>query len=144
MTRRRGETSTLMISLKHWFRPGPTSRDGLTQGQREAIVDLLNYCTFVDHDISVSEELVIDNLESQLDWDPNQDFDYYVDKSIAFAREASEAKDEDFFLKQVRGRLETPKSRETAVALCEKLIKADGRATPNESAVLVAIRKALA
>jgi uncharacterized tellurite resistance protein B-like protein len=133
-----------MISLRKWFQPGPTSRDGLTQGQREAIVDLLNYVSFADHDISESEELVIDNLENQLDWDHNQDFDYYVDKSISIAREASESKDEDFFLKQIRARLESPKSRETAVALCEKLIKADGRKTANESAVLGAIRKALA
>lgn len=133
-----------MISLKKWFQPGPTSRDGLTQGQREAIVDLLNYCTLADHDISESEELVIDNLETQLDWDHNTDFDYYVDKSISIARKASESKDEDFFLKQIRARLGSPKSRETAIALCEKLIKADGRSTANEGAVLGAIRKALA
>jgi uncharacterized tellurite resistance protein B-like protein len=132
-----------MISLKKWFRIGPTSRDGLTQAQREAIVDLLNYCTYVDHDISDSEEVVIDNLESQLDWDHNMDFDYYVDKSISVARRAIESKDEDFFLQQIRARLETPKSRETAIELAQKLIKADGRATANEGAVLSAIRKAL-
>jgi uncharacterized tellurite resistance protein B-like protein len=132
-----------MISLKKWFRAGPTSRDGLTQSQREAIVDLLNYCSFVDHDISDSEEVVIDNLETQLDWDHNMDFDYYVDKSIAIVRKAIESKDESFFLQQINLRLESPKSRETAIALCEKLIKADGRATAKESAILSAIKKTL-
>jgi uncharacterized tellurite resistance protein B-like protein len=132
-----------MISIKKWFQPGPTARDGLTQGQREAIVDLLNYCTYVDRDISDSEEAVIDNLENQLDWDPNTDFDYYVDKSISIARSAIESRDQDFFLKQIRGRLESAMSRTTAIALCVKLIKADGRNTKNEEAILSAIKKAL-
>jgi hypothetical protein len=134
-----------MISFKHWFRSEPVSHtDGLTQGQREAIVDLLNYCTFVDRDISDSEEVVIDSLETQLDWDHNQSFDYYVDKSIAVARRAFESKDEEFFLQQIKARLSSPKSRQTAIDLSEKLIKADGRNTANEVAVLAAIRKALA
>jgi hypothetical protein len=133
-----------MISFKHWFRSEPVSHtDGLTQGQREAIVDLLNYCTFVDRDITDSEEVVIDSLETQLDWDHNQSFDYYVDKSIAAARKAIESKDEEFFLQQIKGRLSSAKSRQTAIDLSEKLIKADGRNTANEAAVLAAIRKAL-
>jgi len=132
-----------MISLKPWFRPGPTSRDGLTQSQREAIVDLLNYCSYVDRDISESEEIVIDNLENQLDWDHNMDFDYYVDKSISIARKAIESKDEALFLEQIGTRLDSPTSRATAIALCEKLIKADGRATANESAILSSIKKTL-
>jgi hypothetical protein len=133
-----------MISFKHWFRTEPVSHtDGLTQAQREAIVDLLNYCSFVDRDISDSEEVVIDSLETQLDWDHNQSFDYYVDKSIAAARKALESKDEEFFLLQIKARLSSPKSRETAIALSEKLIKADGRNTANEAAVLAAIRKTL-
>ena len=87
---------------------------------------------------------MIDSLETQLDWDHNQSFDYYVDKSIAKARKAIESKDEEFFLQQIKGRLSSPKSRQTAINLSEKLIKADGRNTANEAAVLAAIRKALA
>src|SRR5476651_2425151 len=116
-----------MISLKKWFRSSPTSRDGLTQAQREAILDLLNYCSFVDHDIAHSEEITIDDVEFQLDWDHNTDFDYCVDKSIGVARKAIESKDEAFFLQQLRARLDSKKSREAAVALCEKVIEADGR-----------------
>ena len=132
-----------MISLKKWFRSSPEARDGLTQSQREAIVDLLNYCSFVDHDIADGEETTIDDLETQLDWDHRIDFDYYVNKSIGAVRIAIEAKDESFFLQQIRSRLGTQKSRETAVALSEKLINADGRVTAEESATFAAIKKAL-
>jgi uncharacterized tellurite resistance protein B-like protein len=132
-----------MTFLKKWFHPGPTSRDGLTQTQRETIVDLLNYLSFVDRDISDSEEIVIDDVEHQLDWDPNSDFDYYVDKSIAVARKAIESKDEGFFLQQIQTKLDSKLSRTIAVSLCEKLIKADGRVTPEENATLLSIKRAL-
>jgi hypothetical protein len=133
-----------MIPLKKWFRSEAASRDGLTQAHREAIVDLLNYCSFVDHDISDSEEVTIDEVGTQLGWDENMDFDYYVNKSIGIVRRAIESKDEPFFLQEIRKRLDSSKSRQTAVALCEKLIKSDGRVTTEESATLAAVKKSLA
>jgi len=92
-----------MISYKHWFssKPAHSHKDGLSQAEREAIVDLLNFVTYVDHDISAAEEQLIDGLENQLDWDHDQSFDYYVDKSIAKAREATDEKDQAFFLEQL-------------------------------------------
>jgi hypothetical protein len=132
-----------MISLKNWFRPGPHSRDGLTQSEREAIVDLLNYCSLVDHDIAHSEEVAIDELEWQLDWDHRTDFDYYVNQSVGLVRRAIESKDDPFFLQQIRKRLESQKSRETAVELCEKLIRSDGRISAEENAALAAIKDVL-
>jgi hypothetical protein len=132
-----------MLSLKTLFRSEPASRDGLTQPQREAIVDLLNYCAFVDHDIADSEEATINELEVQLDWDHKTDFDYYVNKSIGVVRSALESKDEPYFLEQIAARLDSRKSRETAVSLCEKLMKSDDRVPPEESATLAAVKKAL-
>jgi hypothetical protein len=132
-----------MITMSKLFRSWPTSRDGLTQPQREAIVDLLNYCSLVDHDIAHSEEVAIDELEHQLDWDHRTDFDYYVNKSIGTVRAAFESRDEPFFLEQVRRTLNSRKSREKAVALCEKLIKSDGRVSAEESATLMAVNETL-
>ena len=112
--------------------------------QREAIVDLLNYCSLVDRNIAHSEEIAIDELESQLDWDHKTDFDYYVNKSIGTVRRATESKDEGNFLQEIRKKLDSKKSREMAVALCEKLIKSDGRISAEESATFTAIKAALA
>jgi hypothetical protein len=136
-----------MPSFKHWFSSTPAAAkdsDGLRQGHREAILDLLNYCSFADRDISSSEETMIEGLETQLNWDPGQNFDYYLDKSIAAAREAVESKDQEYFLQGIRRRLDTAKSRETAVRLCGKLFAADGRDTKADRTVFAAVQAALA
>jgi hypothetical protein len=133
-----------MISLKNFFHFKPISSDGLTQLQREAIVDLLNYCTYADHNISQSEEDMIDGLESKLDWDHNMDFDYYVDKSLGVVRAVIEQKDSGpYFLKDVRTRLDSKQSRDVALDLCDKLFKANGQATAADNETLKAIAEAL-
>jgi hypothetical protein len=133
-----------MISLKNFFHFKPTSSDGLTQKQREAIVDLLNYCSYADHDISQGEEDMIDSLESKLDWDHNMDFDYYIDKSLGVVRNVIEQKDSaPYFLQDVRTRLDSQKSREIALDLCDKLFKSNGKVTAADNEVFKAIAAAL-
>ena len=133
-----------MISLKKLFHPHQAPSDGLTQGQREAIVDLLNYCSFADHDIADSEGVLIDNLENQFHWDANIDFDYYVNKSVGAVRNVIESEDSrDDFLKSIKARLDSKQSRTIALSLADKLFKADGRVTAEENETLQAIRKSL-
>jgi Cdc6-like AAA superfamily ATPase len=133
-----------MIPLKKLFLPMPAPSDGLTQGQREAIVDLLNYCSFIDRDIVQSESELIDDLERQFHWDANVDFDYYVNKSVGAVRKVLENEDSTGeFLEDIRTRLTSKKSRMIALDLADKLVKSDGRLTAGESAVYQAIRKAL-
>jgi hypothetical protein len=133
-----------MISLKKLFHPQTAPSDGLTQGQREAIVDLLNYCSFVDRDIAASEGALIGDLEQQFHWDANIDFDYYVNKSVGAVRGILESEDSrGDFLKGIRARLESKKSRATALGLADKLFKADGQVTATESETYQAIRRAL-
>lgn len=133
-----------MISLKKLFLPKAAPSDGLTQGQREAIVDLLNYCSFIDRDIVQSESELIDGLERQFHWDANVDFDYYVNKSVDAVRNVLEKKDSaGEFLEAIRARLSSKKSRAIALGLADKLVKSDGRVTAAESETYQAIRKAL-
>ena len=133
-----------MISLKKLFLPMAAPRDGLTQGQREAIVDLLNYCSFLDREITQGEEELIDDLERQFHWDPKIDFDYYVNKSVGAVRSVLENNDSTVdFLKGVRARLTSKKSRVIALGLADKLMKASGPATVEKDAAYGTIRKAL-
>jgi Cdc6-like AAA superfamily ATPase len=133
-----------MISLKKLFLPKSAPRDGLTQGQREAIVDLLNYCSFIDREIVQSESELIDDLEHQFHWDANVDFDYYVNKSVGAVRKVLENEDSaGDFLEDIRARLSSKKSRTIALDLADKLVKSDGRVTAAESETYQAIRKAL-
>jgi hypothetical protein len=56
--------------IRKLFHKSEAPKDGLTQPQREAIVDLLNYCMYADNLIFLAEdkkeekgsELTIDNL----------------------------------------------------------------------------------
>ncbi len=133
-----------MISLKKLFLPMSAPSDGLTQGQREAVVDLLNYCSFLDREITQGEEELIDDLERQFHWDTRIDFDYYVNKSVDAVRSVLENKDStDDFLKGLRARLSSKKSRAVALGLADKLMKAAGPATAAKGEAFQAIRKAL-
>jgi hypothetical protein len=133
-----------MISLKKLFLPKAAPSDGLTQRQREAIVDLLNYCSFIDRDIVQSESELIDGLERQFHWDVNVDFDYYVNKSVDAVRNVLEKKDSaGEFLEAIRARLNSKKSRAIALGLADQLVKSDGRVAAAESETYQAIRKAL-
>ena len=133
-----------MISLKSLFSIHRAPSDGLTQGQREAIVDLLNYCSFVDHDIAQSEQDLIDDLPNKLHWDANADFDYYVNKSVAAVRNVLGGKEaEEDFLKAIRARLDSKESRAMALRLADKLFMSDDRAAPEECDAYLAIKKAI-
>jgi len=133
-----------MLSLKNLFRKQPAPSDGLTQGQREAIVDLLNYCSFIDHDISAAEGELIDNLGHQFHWDAKIDFDYYVNKSIGVVRGILESVDSQRdFLAGIAKRLDSKQSRATALSLADKIFKSDGRVTPEESETYQAFRKTI-
>jgi hypothetical protein len=136
-----------MSIFTHWFHSKESAStakdDGLTQGEREAIVDLLNFCSFVDHDISDAEERIIDGLEEKLNWDQSKDFDYYVNKSVGFVREFIESKDDEYFFEEVSKRLISRDSRKLGVSLSERLLRADGELKPEEVAALDKIKKCL-
>lgn len=133
-----------MISFKKLFQPHKAPDDDLTQAQREAIVDLLNYCSFLGNKITATEGDLIDSLESQLHWDENTDFDYYENKSVGLVRGVLDTPGAiDNFLKGVRARLDTEKSRAIALGLVEKIVKVSGKTSPEESQAWVAISSLL-
>lgn len=117
--------------------------DGLTQPQREAIVDLLNFCMYADRRLSLAEDKFIADTAESLDWDENTSFDYIEADSIAKARAAlgnPEARVE--FLKSASLRLSSMGARARAIALCAKLMATDGR-SESEDTLLAEIRKHL-
>ena len=65
-----------------------SQNDGLTQPQREAIVDLLNYCMYADNFVFLAEDRFITDTVAKLDWDPKVPFDYIAVRSIDNARRA--------------------------------------------------------
>lgn len=130
--------------FKNLFSHHPEKNDGLTQPQREAIVDLLHFAMFADNFIALSETEFIEKEIESLNWDPKIDIDYYLGKSIGATRAAIASPEaRKRFLASIRGRLATPKNAKVAFDLCEILFLSDGSKPDSEFASQGEIRQAL-
>src|SRR5205085_10682643 len=94
--------------IRKLFHKSEASKDGLTQLQREAIVDFLNYCMYADNFVFLAEARLIANTVAKFNWDPKIPFDQFDARSIANARKATENQGyRDRLLASIRDRLGT-------------------------------------
>jgi hypothetical protein len=130
--------------IKKLFRKSEAPRDGLTQPQREAIVDLLNYCMYADNLVFLAEDRLIADTVAKFNWDPKIPFDQFDARSIGNARNARESQVyRDQFLASIRDRLGTAEVKGLALDLCQKLFVADGAHSDEEDALLQNLKKLL-
>ena len=131
--------------LTKLFRKSQESKDGLTQPQREAIVDLLNYCMYADNLVFLAEDRLITDTVAKFNWDPRAaPFDQFDAKSVGNARNARESQVyRDKFLGSIRDRLDTAAVKGKALDLCQELFVADGARSDEEEAVLQNLRELL-
>jgi uncharacterized tellurite resistance protein B-like protein len=119
-------------------------KDGLSQPQREAIVDLLNYCMYADNLVFLAEDRLIADTVAKFDWDPKVPFDLFDVRSIDNARNASESQVyRGQFLASIKDRLGTEAVKRKALDLCQELFLADGARSDEEDAVLQNLRELL-
>ena len=119
----------------------PAQKDGLTQPQREAMVDLLNYCMYADNLVFLAENRLITDTVAKFNWDPKVPFDQFDARSIGNARNARESQVyRDHFLTSIRDRLGTAAVKGRALDLCQELFIADGARSDEEDAVLQNLR----
>src|ERR1700745_1548718 len=94
--------------IRKLFRKSEAPTDGLTQPQREAIVDLLNYCMYADDLVFLAEDRLITDTVAKFKWDLKIPSDQFDAKSINNARTAREHQVyRDQFLAWIRDRLGT-------------------------------------
>ena len=106
--------------------------DGLAQPEREAILDALNFLTYLDNHLSSAEDTIIQNWTATLDWDKNLSLSSYETKSISNARHAKESVDyRKEFKDSITGRLTSNEAKVICISLLERLAHADGR-SPTE------------
>jgi hypothetical protein len=130
--------------IRKLFHKSEAPKDGLTQPQREAIVDLLNYCMYADNLVFLAEDRLITDTVAKFNWDPKIPFDQFDARSIGNARNATENQGyRDRFLASIRDRLGTAAVKGQALDLCQELILADGAGSDEEDAVLQNLRKLL-
>ena len=124
--------------IRKLFHKSEAPRDGLTQPQREAIVDLLNYCMYADDRVFLAEDRLIADTVAKFNWDPKAvPFDQFDARSVGNARNARESQVyRDQFLASIKDRLGTPAVKGKALGLCQELFVADGARSDEEDAVL--------
>ena len=119
-------------------------KDGLTQPQREAMVDLLNYCMYADNFVFLAEDRFITDTVAKFNWDSKVPFDQFVVRSIDNARNATENQGyKDRFLASINDRLGTDAVKAQALDLCRELFVADGSRSDEEEDVFQKLRKLL-
>src|SRR5215471_6270486 len=127
--------------LKKLFGKSEESKDGLTQPQREAIVDLLNYCMYADNLVFLAEDRLIADTVAKFNWELKTPFDQFDARSVGNARNARESQVyKDQFLASIRDRLGTAAVKGQALDLCQELFVADGARSDEEDAVLQNLR----
>src|SRR5207247_5810937 len=108
--------------IRKLFHKSEAPNDGLTQPQREAIVDLLNYCMYADNLIFLAEDRVITDTVAKFNWDPKVPFDQFDVRSMDNARNAAENQGyRDRCLAAIRDGLGTPAVMGQALEWCREL-----------------------
>ena len=130
--------------IRKLFHKSEAPKDGLPQPQREAIVDLLNYCMYADNLVFLAEDRLITDTVAKFNWDPKVPFDQFNARSIGNARNAGESQvSREKFLASIRDRLETAAVKGKALDLCQELFVADGARSDEEEDVFQNLRKLL-
>ena len=130
--------------IKKLFNKSEAPRDNLTQPQREAIVDLLNYCMYADNLVMLAENRLITDTVKKFNWDSKVPFDQFAMRSIDNARNARESQVyRDRFLASIRDRLGTAAVKGKALDLCQELFVADGARSDEEEDVFQNLRALL-
>src|SRR5215471_5561339 len=130
--------------IRKLFHKSEAPKDGLTQPQREAIVDLLCYCMYADNLVMLAEDRLITDTVAKFHWDSKTPFDQFAVRSIDNARNARENQVyRDQFLASIRDRLDTAAMKGQALDLCQELFLADGAQSDEEDVVLQHLRTLL-
>src|SRR6266496_2806729 len=131
--------------IRNLFHKSEAPKDGLTQPQREAIVDLLNYCMYADNLVFLAENRLITDTVAKFNWDPKVPFDQFDARSVSNARNASESQVyRDQFLASIKDRLDTAAVKAQALDLCQELFLADGAQSYEEDDALQNLKELLA
>jgi hypothetical protein len=131
--------------IRKLFHKSEAPNDGFTQPQREAIVDLLNYCMYADNLVMLAEDRLIADTAAKFKWDPKAvPFDQFDARSVGNARNARESQVyRDKFLGSISDRLSTDAVKAQALDLCQELFLADGAQSDEEDVVLQHLRQLL-
>ena len=129
--------------LRRLFSSTASPFDRLTQPQREAIIDLLNFCMCADEKLLLEEEITLDDEVQDLSWDPAVDFWTFATQSRERAKAAvATPETRQAALTSISDRLQTADARINVLGLCHKVFHSDGEFAPMERTVFQEIKRA--
>ena len=104
------------------------ARDGLSQEQREAIIDLLILGAYTDNRLSLREEKAFESLTGTLSWESEIELSDYIKDAIAKVRSIrSNPSAKAGLLGEIKERLHSRSSVSKALNLLHKVFISDGR-----------------
>ena len=117
----------------------------VAQAQREALIDLVVWAMYVDGAIKHEENEQLDEVVEQLSASTMISMESYLYTAIARVRDLWNVSERQArFLESIRERLGDDDMRETAYALCEAVVRADGELADAEQAFLRQVRRQFA
>jgi len=120
--------------IQRQFNRHPEPQDGLTQPQREAMIDLLLAAMYADNRVALEEDEQIATKLHALSWESGTAPGTYLDTATARAREAMNTQDGEVrILESIRDRLATTDARKRAFDLCVSLLNSDSVKNRDES-----------
>lgn len=126
------------------FSSAHKGKDGLTQAQREAIVDLLLYCMFADNNVALKEDELISDTVDKFNWDAKVSYDAFSARSLSNVRAVKESPESrSDFLASAAKRLGSKDAKLRALTLCRKLFQSDGDISSDEQQLLRDLQKNL-
>lgn len=116
---------------------------GISQLQREAMVDLCLLGMYSDSKLSIDEQDFLDDEFNKLSWESGISLGSYLQRVIPKVRSATnDAQEQEEFLQNIAQRLGDGDFKQTAIDSLQELLAADGIVQP-ESKFMADVRKAL-
>jgi hypothetical protein len=105
----------------------PKDGDGLSQEEREGLIDLLLLSSYMDNNLSFAEDRVLKKEVEGFQWDSGTAIDLYIDVATNKIRRAlADSQKEKELLKSLKVRITSRQGKEKALESMTTLFHSDG------------------
>lgn len=134
----------MLEQIKKLFVIGETQvRDGLSQDQREAMIDLLQLCIYADNELHITEGRIFKRQIKRYNWESDQPIEEYIQESKSNALGlVRSGKARNAHLVDIGIRLGKKDAKFQALKLCKILFYSDCILAEGEQVFIDEIRSA--
>ena len=116
---------------------------GLTDTQKQALMDLLLVGMYTDHNLSSAEDACVQRLLDSFEFSSDYERQQFSDAAFARARQHTVSTEAiRAYVTQLTSRFPKPEERRSIYDTLDNLLTSDGRVTSDESQLLRLVREA--